>query len=107
MTPLEHGQKQFLNLCVQRARAHGRQQFAVEVERLRVEMAEHVAVLRADAAAIFRQLQAAREEAALLREERAARIAHVRAQHEVLAAWRRLQIERAWQSERDPTIPLQ
>ena len=84
----------------------GRRSVLVEAERLRTEMEEHVAVLRADMAALHRQLQAAREEAAALHEWRAAHVEHQRARHELLALYRKRMLEAAWAAERDPTQPL-
>jgi hypothetical protein len=98
---LEAQTRQFLNLCVARARAHARQQFAAEIKALRAEMQEHVA-------AVHRQLAAAREEAAAPREYYEAHRAHAVAKQEVAAIYRKHMIERAMEVEFDPLItPLQ
>ena len=79
----------------------------VPSEELRREMQQNVEDLQKQMAALHWALSDARREAQLLREWREAHNARVKAQHEMVAAWCKLQIERAWQSERDPALPLQ
>jgi hypothetical protein len=73
---------------------------------LRVDIEQHVEVLRRDLAAVHRQLATAREEAALLRQWREAYVAHQKARHELDVLHRQRAIERAWEAERDPEMPL-
>jgi len=106
MTQLDYAQRQMVSRSIVLAVARERQRHVAEAEALRAEMQEHVAALRADMAALHRQLTAAREEAALLHEWRDAHIAHRRARQELLTLYRQRMLERAWEAERDPTMPL-
>ena len=96
---LEPQHRQFLNMCVARARAFERQQFAAEIKALRAEMQERLT-------AVHRQLAAACEEAAMLREYYEAHRAHIVAKRELAEVQRRHAIERAMEAVRDPAMPL-
>jgi len=109
---LEFQQRQFVNRCVARARAHEREQLAAEAKALRAEiaaerdalyakLAELKASLIGDYYAMRDELERVRKEAALLREWRDAHIAHKQARDELLALYRQRALERAWAAERD------
>jgi len=108
---LEPQTRQFLNLCVARARAYERQQLAAEAEALRAEIAAERDAMHAKLAelkaSIIGEYVEMRDELATLRECYAAHRAHVIAKQEVGAIYRRHTIERAMEAVRDPTAPLQ
>ena len=116
---LEPQTRQYLNLCVARARAFERQQLAAEAEAMRAEIAAardaffaEMAKIKADMLAPFFAMQAEleriRKEAALLREWRDAHVAHKQARQELLELYQRRALERAQAAEFDPvTMSLQ